>query len=144
MTAPGTSPAGPRFEVDHWSIALDGLDASRLAHDESVFGLSNGHVGWRGNLDEGEPRGVAGSYLNGVFEEHPMPYAEEGYGYPDSGQTVINVQNGQLIRLLVDDEPFDVRTGELVHHRRSLGFQDGVLHREADWISPTHRRVVVV
>ena len=141
MTAPGTSPAGPRFEVAPWSIALDGLDASRLAHDESVFGLSNGHVGWRGNLDEGEPRGVAGSYLNGVFEEHPMPYAEEGYGYPDSGQTVINVQNGQLIRLLVDDEPFDVRTGELVHHRRSLGFQDGVLHREADWISPTHRRV---
>ncbi|PJI51474.1 hypothetical protein CTI14_59680, partial [Methylobacterium radiotolerans] len=51
----------------------------------AVFGLSNGHIGWRGNLDEGDPRGVAGSYLNGVFEEHPMPYAEDGYGYPETG-----------------------------------------------------------
>jgi alpha,alpha-trehalose phosphorylase len=133
--------SSPRFEVDPWSIALDGLDTARLAHDESVFGLSNGHVGWRGNLDEGDPRGVAGSYLNGVFEEHPMPYAEDGYGYPDSGQTVINVPNGQIIRLLVDDEPFDVQRGQLNHHRRTLDFQDGTLHREADWVSPTDRRI---
>lgn len=133
--------SGPRFEIAPWSIALDGLDPSRLSHDESIFGLSNGHVGWRGNLDEGEPRGVAGSYLNGVFEEHPMPYAEDGYGYPDSGQTVVNVPNGQIIRLLVDDEPFDVRRGRLLRHRRTLDFQDGTLHREADWVSPTDRRV---
>lgn len=131
----------PRFAVAPWSIHSDGVEASRIAHDESVFGLSNGHIGWRGNLDEGEPRGVAGSYLNGVFEEHPMPYAEDGYGYPDSGQTVINVPNGQILRLLVDDEPFDVRRGRLLHHRRSLDFQEGTLHREADWISPTDRQV---
>lgn len=142
MSDVGSHPSsGPRFEVAPWSIALDGLDTPHLAHDESVFGLSNGHVGWRGNLDEGDPRGVAGSYLNGVFEEHPMPYAEEGYGYPQSGQTVINVPNGQIIRLLVEDEPFDVRRGELLHHRRNLDFRDGTLHREAEWVSPTERRV---
>ncbi|MDQ0727647.1 glycoside hydrolase family 65 protein [Microbacterium sp. W4I20] len=129
------------FEVAPWGIALDGVKESHLAHEESVFGLSNGHVGWRANLDEGDPRGVAGSYLNGVFEEHPMPYAEDGYGYPDCGQTVINVQNGQIIRLTVDDEPFDVTRGELVRHRRSLDFQDGTLHRDVEWISPTDRRV---
>ncbi|MDF2558654.1 MAG: family 65 glycosyl hydrolase [Microbacterium sp.] len=140
VTGSRASP-GPRFEVAPWSIALDGLDITHLAHDESVFGLSNGHVGWRGNLDEGDPRGVAGSYLNGVFEEHPMPYAEEGYGYPQSGQTVINVPNGQIIRLMVDDEAFDLRRGELLHHRRNLDFQDGTLHREAEWVSPTDRRI---
>ena len=43
----------------------------------------------------------------------PLPYAEAAYGYPEAGQTVINVTNGKLIRLLVDDEPFDVRYGEL-------------------------------
>ncbi|MGW9158215.1 glycoside hydrolase family 65 protein [Microbacterium sp. NPDC055665] len=137
------SSAGPRFEVAPWSIAREGLDPARLAHDESVFGLSNGHVGWRGNLDEGDPRGVAGSYLNGVFEEHPMPYAEEGYGYPQSGQTVINVPNGQIIRLLVDDEPFDVQRGELLHHRRNLDLRDGTVHRGAEWISPTDRHIRV-
>nr|WP_201469926.1 glycoside hydrolase family 65 protein [Microbacterium hydrocarbonoxydans] len=131
----------PRFEVDEWSISADGIDLDDLAHEESVFGLSNGHVGWRGNLDEGDPRGVAGSYLNGLFEEHPMPYAEEGYGYPECGQSVINAANGQLIRLIVGDEPFDVRRGTLESHRRRLDFRAGTLEREVDWTSPIGRRV---
>ena len=65
-----------------------------------------------GNLEEGAPHGLPGSYLNGVHELRTLPYAEAGYGYPESGQSVINVTNGKLIRLLVDDKPFDVRYGE--------------------------------
>ena len=57
-------------------------------------------------------RRCPGTYLNSVYELRPLPYAEAGYGYPESGQTVINVTNGKLIRLLVDDEPFDVRYGD--------------------------------
>ena len=107
-----------------------------LAQTESVFALANGHIGWRGNLDEGEPHGLPGSYLNGVYELRPLPYAEPGYGYPESGQTVINVTNGKLIRLLVNDEPFDIRYGQLRAHERCLDFRAGVLHRSADWVSP--------
>jgi alpha,alpha-trehalose phosphorylase len=107
-----------------------------LAQTESIFAPSNGHIGWRGNLDEGEPHGLPGSYLNGVYELRPLPYAEAGYGYPESGQTVINVTNGKVIRLLVDDEPFDVRYGELRAHHHRLDFRAGVLHRGAEWVSP--------
>ena len=120
-----------------------GVDASRLAHRESVFALSNGHLNWRGNLDEGDPHGVPGTYLNGVFEEHPMPYAEDGYGYPDSGQSAINVPNGQIIRLAVDDEPFDVRQGRLVRHDQRLDFRSGTLQRDVEWVSPAGRPVRV-
>ncbi|NJC74325.1 glycoside hydrolase family 65 protein, partial [Planosporangium thailandense] len=90
-----------------------------------------------GNLDEGEPHGLPGTYLNSVFEFRPLPYAEAGYGYPESGQTVINVTNGKLIRLLVEDEPFDVRYGELRAHERVLSLRDGVLRRTAEWTSPS-------
>jgi alpha,alpha-trehalose phosphorylase len=131
----------PRFDIDEWSIVADGVDVENLAHEESVFGLSNGHVGWRGNLDEGDPRGVAGSYLNGLFEEHPMPYAEEGYGYPECGQSVINVSNGQIIRLIVGDEPFDIRRGALESHTRRLDFREGTLEREVEWASPVGQRI---
>ncbi len=131
----------PRFDIDEWSIGAEGIDVENIAHEESVFGLSNGHVGWRGNLDEGDPRGVAGSYLNGLFEEHPMPYAEEGYGYPECGQSVINAANGQLIRLTVGDEPFDVRRGTLTSHTRRLDFRAGTLEREVEWTSPSGRSV---
>lgn len=126
----------PKFDVDPWGLSTGSLDAECLAHEESVFGLSNGHVGWRGNLDEGDPRGLAGSYLNGVFEEHPMPYAEDGYGYPETGQSVINVPNGQIIRLAVNDEPFTVRHGTVEDHVRRLDFRDGTLSRALTWTTP--------
>ncbi len=81
----------PSFTVEPWCLRETALDLDVLAQSESVFALSNGHIGWRGNLDEGEPNGMPGSYLNGVYEQRPLPYAELGYGYPEDGQTIINV-----------------------------------------------------
>ena len=126
----------PAFEVEPWSVRETHLDLNVLAQSESVFALANGHIGLRANLDEGEPFGVPGTYLNSFYELRPLPYAEAGYGYPESGQTVVNVTNGKLIRLLVDDEPFDVRYGKLLSHERELDLRAGVLRRRAEWRSP--------
>src|SRR3954469_10947507 len=131
------------FRVEPWCLRATALDVAVLAQTESVFALGNGHIGWRGNLDEGEPHGLPGSYLNGVYEQRPLPYAEPGYGYPESGQTVVNVTNGKLIRLLVDDAPFDVRYGRLLGHERELDLRAGTLARHAVWESPAGRRVRV-
>lgn len=131
------------YTVEPWAVRETELDLDVLAQSESVFALSNGHVGWRGNLDEGEPHGLPGSYLNGVHEVHPLPYAEAGYGYPESGQTVINVTNGKILRLLVDDEPFDLRYGRLVAHERTLDLRGGVLERVCEWTSPAGSTVRV-
>jgi alpha,alpha-trehalose phosphorylase len=133
----------PAFEVDPWKVIETELDLDRLAQTESVFALGNGHIGVRANLDEGEPYGLPGSYLNGFYELHQMPYAEAGYGNPESGQTVINVTNGKIIRLLVDDETFDVRYGQLRTHQRVLDMRSGLLHRCAEWAAPSGRRVRV-
>ena len=133
----------PAFTVEPWCLRVTDLDAGVLAQTESLFALSNGHVGWRGNLDEGEPNGLPGCYLNGVYELRPLPYAETAYGFPESGQSMINVTNGKLIRLLVDDEPFDVRYGRLQTHQQCLDFRAGVLQRTADWVSPAGRAVQV-
>ena len=131
------------FTVEPWSLREATLDLDLLAQTESVFALSNGHLGWRANLDEGEPHALPGSYLNGVYEVRPLPYAEAQYGLPESGQTVINVTDGKLIRLFVDDEPFDVRYGDLRAHERLLDFRAGVLSRNVEWVSPAGRTVRV-
>lgn len=131
------------FRVEPWRLRCTSLDRKVLAQTESLFALSNGHIGWRGNLDEGEPHGLPGSYLNGVYERRTLPYVEPGYGYPESGQVVVNVTNGKLIRLLVDDEPFDVSYGHLEAHEWCLDFRDGVLHRRTDWTSPAGSAVRV-
>ena len=133
----------PAFSVEPWSLRETELHLDTLAQTESLFALSNGHVGWRANLDEGEPNGLPGSYLNGVYELRPLPYAEAGYGNPESGETMINVTNGKLIRLLVDDEPFDVRYGELHAHERVLDFRAGTLSRRVEWSSPAGQRIRV-
>jgi len=135
--------AQPAFRVEPWVLRETVLDLERLAQTESVFALSNGHVGLRANLDEGEPFALPGTYLAGFYELHPLPSAEAGYGTPESGQSVVNVTNGKIIRLIVDDEPFDVRYGELRSHERVLDMRAGVLRRVAEWVSPTGKAVRV-
>lgn len=131
------------FPVEPWTVRERGLDLDLLARSESIFALSNGHIGLRANLDEGEPYGIPGTYLNSFYELRPLPYAESAYGYPESSQTVVNVTNGKLIRLLVNDSPFDVRYGRLLAHERVLDLRAGKLTRRADWESPAGHRVRV-
>jgi alpha,alpha-trehalose phosphorylase len=133
----------PAFAVEPWAVRETALDLDVIDQAGSVFALGNGHIGLRGNLDEGEPPGLPGTYLNGFYEQRPLPYAEAGYGYPEAGQSVANVTNGKIIRLLVDDEPFDVRFGELRSHERVLDLRAGVLRRRAEWLSPVGKRVRV-
>jgi alpha,alpha-trehalose phosphorylase len=129
------------YPVEPWQLRETSLDLDNLAQAESLFALSNGHIGLRGNLDEGEPHGIPGTYLGGFHELRPLPYAEAGYGYPEAGQSVVNVTNGKLIRLLVDDEPFDVRYGDLSRHERVLDLRAGTLTRETEWTSPAGKPV---
>ncbi|MDQ6745090.1 MAG: glycoside hydrolase family 65 protein [Actinomycetota bacterium] len=131
----------PAFPVEPWTIRETELDLDKLAQAESVFALANGHLGLRANLDEGEPAGLPGTYLGGFYEVRPLPYAEAGYGYPEDGQTVVNVTDGKVIRLLVEDEPFDIRYGRLHSHERVLDLRAGTLHRTVVWESPTGRSV---
>ncbi|MFY9487252.1 MAG: glycosyl hydrolase family 65 protein [Solirubrobacterales bacterium] len=131
------------FEIDPWCVRESELNQGAIAHSESIFALSNGHLGMRGNLDEGEPFGHAGTYLNGVYEIRPLPYAETAYGNPEAGETVLNVTDGKPIRLLVDDELFDTRYAELLGHERVLDFRAGTLVRKVHWRSPTGREVKI-
>jgi alpha,alpha-trehalose phosphorylase len=133
-----------QYPVEPWHVRETSLDLDLMAQSESVFALSNGHVGLRGNLDEGEPHGLPGTYLNSFYERRPLPYGEAGYGYPESSQTIVNVTNGKLMRLLVDDEPFDVRYGTLRSHERVLSLRSGTLRRDVEWYSPAGQGVRIV
>jgi alpha,alpha-trehalose phosphorylase len=132
------------FPVEPWQVRETQLDLDMLAQSESLFALSNGHIGLRGNLDEGEPHGLPGTYLNSFFEVRPLPYAEAGFGYPEAGQTVVDVSNGKLFRLMVNDELFDVRYGQLIDHERILDLRAGTLVRRVQWRSPAGRQVKLV
>jgi alpha,alpha-trehalose phosphorylase len=131
------------FPVEAWCVRETTLRLDLLAQTESLFALSNGHLGLRGNIDEGEPRALSGTYLNGFYESYPLEYGERGYGFAEDGQAVVDVPDGKIVRLLVEDEPLDVHRGRLEHHERRLDLRDGVLERKVTWTSQAGRTVRV-
>ncbi|MGH3931279.1 MAG: glycoside hydrolase family 65 protein [Pseudonocardiaceae bacterium] len=129
------------YEISPWELRWRGLDLAALQRTESTFALSNGHIGLRGTFEEGEPRVLPGTYLNGFYEQRLLPHAETAYGYPEASETVVNVTDGKIIRLLVADEPLDMRYGNAPEHERVLDFRSGTLRRHTVWVSPAGRRL---
>ncbi|WP_432509017.1 glycoside hydrolase family 65 protein [Kineococcus auxinigenes] len=129
--------------VDPWAVHEGELDVSALERTESLFALANGRLGVRGSLDEGSPSGSPGTYLSGVHDLWPMAYPEYSYGYPQVQERIVAVPDPSLVELFVGPERFDVRTGELHAHERTLDLRSGTLRRAAEWSSPDGARVRV-
>jgi alpha,alpha-trehalose phosphorylase len=72
--------------VDPWQLHMGADDLEQLAVTESLFSLANGHIGLRGLLDEGEPRARPGTYVNGFYEERPLPHPRPATGSPSPGR----------------------------------------------------------
>ena len=117
-------------------IGTPAEEVGALRQGESVFALANGHIGLRANLEEPHSGGMPGTFLNSLYEERDLVYPEEGYGFPQRTQTVVNAPNGKRIALFVGDEPFDLRTGVVRRHERALDLRAGTLVREVEWTSP--------
>ena len=96
------------YPVADWRIVERGFEPEYLPAAESVFAVANGYLGVRGTPEEGTPSHDAGVTLNGLHETWPIVYPEDAYGLARTGQTIVNATDGSIIRLLVDDEPFDL------------------------------------
>ena len=128
-------------QVEPWVHRERGWSFDGAAQSETMLALSNGYLGVRGTLDEGAPAAAAGTYLGGFYETRPIPYAERGYGDPDFDQVLVDVVDGTRIRLIVQGEPLDVRTGTVVAHERVLDLRSGLLVRTLRWRSPSGHEV---
>ncbi|HVO41623.1 MAG TPA: glycosyl hydrolase family 65 protein, partial [Aggregatilineales bacterium] len=85
--------------------------------------------------------GLEGTYLNGFYESQVIQYPEVAYAFAKNSQTMLNVTNGKVIRLFLDDEPFTLGTGTVKDYRRVLKLRDGVLERELIWRSPGGKEI---
>jgi len=129
------------YPVDEWKIVETRYHPRFRAQTESIFALSNGYLGMRGDFEEGAPVEDGGCYLNGFYESWPIVYGETAYGFARTGQTIVNVPDGKIIRLYVEDEPLELGTANLLEFRRVLDLQAGVLEREILWETPAGRRI---
>ncbi len=129
------------FPVDDWRMVQSRFDPRFVAHEETIFALANGYLGMRGGFEEEAPAKDDGTLVNGFFEYRPIQYPEEGYGFPRFGQTIVYVPEAKIIRLYVDDEPFDVARAAVDRFERVLDMRAGTLTREVEWTTPRGKRL---
>ena len=130
-----------RFPIDPWRLVELSESTDDLGLTETLFTVSNGYLGMRGNPEEGRPAVVHGTFINGFHETWPIRHPEHAFGFAKTGQTMVNVPDAKVMKLYVDDEPFTLLTADLAHYERSLDFRAGVMRRSIVWRTPSGKRV---
>src|SRR6059058_157566 len=126
-------PPSHDYPPDDWSVIEKGFRPEFSEQMESVLALGNGYIGMRGSPEEGGPSVQNGTFVNGFYESWPIVYAEEGYGFARTGQTMLNVTDSKIIKLFVDDEPFSLADANIRQYERQLNMESGTLDREILW-----------
>lgn len=131
------------YPIDDWRLVEKRFAPKFLAESETVFSTANGYLGLRGAFEEGTPARNHGTFINGFYESWPIPYGEKAHGFAETGQTIVNVPDAKIVRLYVDDEPFDLASANILHYERALDLAAGTLDRTVLWETPAGREVLV-
>ncbi|MDF2820453.1 MAG: family 65 glycosyl hydrolase [Clostridiales bacterium] len=130
------------YEIKYLSTNKD-----ELVLNETVFHNANGYIGIRSNFEEGYPEGfdsIRGSYINGFYDFAEMKQAEKLFGLVEEKQTMLNVADSQTIRIILDDEEFNMFEGTTLESKRWLDMANGYTGRKIVWRSPNGKIVEIV
>ena len=131
------------YPIEEWRLVERTFAPRFLPQAETVFTVSNGYLGMRGAFEEGEPAYRHGTFVNGFHETWPIPYGEWAFGFATTGQTIANLPDAKIIRLYVDDEPFDLASARILRFERALDMRAGTLDRQVLWETPAGRQLLV-
>src|SRR5215212_4533926 len=129
------------YPIDDWRWVERRYSPEFMATSETTFSTANGYLGMRGGFQEGRPSFLHGTFINGFYETWPIPYGEKAYGFAKTGQTMVNVPDGKIIRLYVDDEPFTLDRATTTHYERALDMRSGTQEMEVVWETPGGKQV---
>jgi alpha,alpha-trehalose phosphorylase len=128
---------------DGWQLTEERFRPELTPALESVFAVANGYLGVRGTPEEGAPAHETGLALNGFYESWPIEYPEDAYGLARTGQTIVQAPDSSVIRLFVDDEPFDLESARLLRFERTLDMRGGVMSRELEFETARGTRMLI-
>lgn len=134
---------------EKWLYKIDGLKLAgeELLVNETIFHNANGYLGVRSNFEEGYPEGydtIRGSYINGFYDISEMKQAEKLCGMAEEKQTMLNVADGQTIRLKIDGEEFSMFRGSVLESSRLLDMREGYTARRVVWRSEKGKEAKIV
>jgi alpha,alpha-trehalose phosphorylase len=117
------------YPADPWRLIERAYNPGYIEQTETLFALSNGFLGIRASFEEGEPSYRPATLLNGFHETWPITYPETAHGFATTGQTIVPVPDGTIIRLLVDEAPVSCERTEVREFERALDMRGGTLDR---------------
>lgn len=130
--------------MNTWKLEEQNPEQRELRKQESLFAQGNGYLGWRGTFEEDvDDDSLEGVYINGFYESYPISYPETAYGYPEQGQTMLNLMNAKIIRVLADGETVRMQAGQIRDYHRELDFKTGVLTRSFIYSTKSGKELAV-
>ena len=119
-------------EIATWLIEEAKFDPSRQRQFETLFTIGNGYLGTRGSLEERYPGDLPATLIAGLYDDIPIFHTE-----------LVTVPDWTSFRLVVDKEPFSLRQGTVLSHKRVLDMRDGTLRCLIRWRSPNGHTVEI-
>ena len=83
------------YPADEWNLIEKRYHPEFKSQLETMLALGNGYLGTRGCPEEGGPYAENSTLINGFYETRPIVYGEEAYGFPKTGQTILNVTDSK-------------------------------------------------
>ncbi len=118
------------FDVEPTALTTRVLHRDKLRLIESLTSIGNGHMGMRGNFEEGYSGDHhLGTYLAGVWYPDRTRVGWWKNGYPEYFGKAINALNFAAVDVLIDEAPVDLATMEPTDFRIRLDLRNGLLTR---------------
>jgi len=108
---------------NEWSVSSEGWSAESVTHHGNLFLLGNGHMGYRGTLEEFGPDEKVGILLPGLYDRVGSAWREP-----------VNAPNGLYARVAANGTWLNPLEVEPVFHRQYLDMRAAVHHRESHFL----------
>lgn len=133
------------YPIEPWTITETEFVKKNNYRNETTFSLSNGYIGTRGTFEEAYEFdidiGLEGNFINGFYESEKIRYGEANFGSPLLSQSLLNLPDLKGLRVILDDEVFDMFTGTVEEYERKLHMREGFLNRSLVWSSPKGKKI---
>jgi len=118
------------IEGDEWNIVQKGFYPESSLFTESIFSLSNGYMGGRGNFEEGYSGRTLRSFFHaGVYYPDKPQYGWYKIGYPKVNNKIINSTDVIGIKIFINGRILDLARINFKNFKMILNMKNGLLER---------------
>jgi len=115
---------------DEWNIVQEEFYPENILFTESIFSLSNGYMGGRGNFEEGYGGETLRSFFHaGVYYPNKAQYGWYKIGYPKTNNEVINSTDIIGIKISINGKVLDLASIKFKNFKITLNMKNGSLER---------------